>query len=1222
MRKLLAAVLVLIGVGSCFTEPDLVPAGMGGSGGSGGETVMLEAGAGGDAPACVAREPVEGAECRTATSSEPLRARIVENTGEDSIYFTDTLYGEFNSLCGSCHIASNLGGFGVTRATFAKVVDETSLAAMRSDEPECELDGKGLKLDASCFAYMPPAESPNGKEWSERSDKPNDPVTRLSALLEVWIDEGRPNDAFTVPGELAQTSSYAIDAEFAETFTNIGTCIPDAGMVATELDRSCELDARFAALEIDLTSALPNEQLGLPETLEETDLFTLDSAELARHGVVAYAPTYPLWSDDAGKLRHVRVPQGTSIAFDPETRRFDIPKNTRFYKTFLKKIKDRDGVERFRKIETRLIVARPGEEPLFGTYLWNEEETAAPLLTDPLNSGRPFKDRLLTIVTDVARADEIREQWQAGEIRNYSKELDYEGIVRRYAVPGSERCIQCHMGGENDSFILGFTPLQVNPRPCDRETLEQQGYCEGGVIEPMTGDQLTQLQRLVDYGIISNFDPATDLIKLEDPQGPADASRPPRNEHELVAQGYLLGNCAHCHNPDGYPSRLSPELAPLLDFLPSEDGGIFQFKLETYSPRILRAQGTIKLPYITPSLRDIFSTSPAWTPKEQRVEREEGGSRIHLIDAPWRSLIYRNVDTPFVYADDAAIFPHMPLNTPGFDCRAPRILGSWMVSIPALPKNPGLTEDAFKGTTPVNLESEPQPYYEVTPDQPNYLNALARAQKRLETYRNGLRGNNYCPDTSDIIDVWDILYGWYTIPRDGAVKELPLDGIPDRPHWVVTDLTDPPGEWNPRRTDWETIIVDQNFTASEKAVGNLTSLDAAFEIARIAKEKVTVELLQEVKLTQELSDFISKPVPFGLWVEKEGCDFSGEDKAGVYTAEERPQWLGLVDPATPVYKALPGAMVYDMICVNCHGPDGDSTGRQASTLQEMTGGSGRVANFKDGLFGPFGSGGANRERVFGSDELAMRYLLWMALGGTRTQIPRPILDLVASTPVLGVARTPAPVVKDANMLDTARQLCRGLVTRGQGRAFDPADLAQPSGLQEFSGESGLILSHGDAELWADLCTIGNPSPVHGIEVQKIQGGYRFSTYDLHYYEPSAYPANAAVGDGRGRAVPALEAGNDFPWCVIQPTDPLAVAWLATKQTSDGKAPPPCPPGFATELNRWSYNGLVIPGIERFAERGAMNAGYAVFHYLDLMISQGKGRRIGYTECEKLSDPEP
>ena len=56
--------------------------------------------------------------------------------------------------------------------------------------------------------------------------------------------------------------------------------------------------------------------------------------------------------------------------------------------------------------------------------------------------------------------------------------------------------------------------------------------------------------------------------------------------------------------------------------------------------------------------------------------------------APWRSLIYRNTDTPYDYFDDYAPFPHMPLNTSGYDCRVAQLMGDWMVSIPARIKDP------------------------------------------------------------------------------------------------------------------------------------------------------------------------------------------------------------------------------------------------------------------------------------------------------------------------------------------------------------------------------------------------------------------------------------------------------------------------------------------------------------------------------------------------------
>ena len=101
------------------------------------------------------------------------------------------------------------------------------------------------------------------------------------------------------------------------------------------------------------------------------------------------------------------MPFGQSIRFDKEKQEFEIPPNTRFYKTFLKKVVDDSGNERWKKIETRIIVSRP-DEPLFGTYKWDENETGAELWTEPYRDATPFRDLVLNIVTDEMKAAEIR----------------------------------------------------------------------------------------------------------------------------------------------------------------------------------------------------------------------------------------------------------------------------------------------------------------------------------------------------------------------------------------------------------------------------------------------------------------------------------------------------------------------------------------------------------------------------------------------------------------------------------------------------------------------------------------------------------------------------------------------------------------------------------------------------------------------------------------------
>jgi mono/diheme cytochrome c family protein len=928
----------------------------------------------------------------------------------------------------------------------------------------------------------------------------------------------------------------------------------------------------------------------LPPNLDQTDLTTFDSAELARHNVIAYAPTYPLWTDDAGKLRMVRVPIGQSIRFDKKTQLFSIPDNTRFYKTFLKKVVDLNGAERWKKIETRVIVSRK-DKPLFGTYVWDENETKATLLLDALRDGEPFRDRVVLVVTNEQKATEIR----AKNPRNLTFELQRAGVLRHYAIPGRDRCIQCHMGSPSESFILGFAPMDVLRRPVG----------EGGVIEPTGPDELTQLDRLVDYGVISGLDSASDVTLLEDSQG----DRKPRNEHELLAQGYMFGNCSHCHNPKGYPSQQAPELAPLLNFYPSTDGGIFQFPLERFSPRIHRGiDGQVNLPYITPSLYDIVPDDKnLWKPKAA-VEPKTGTLLVRYLEAPWRSLIWRNTDTPFPYAEDYTIYPHMPMNSPGFDCRAPQLLGDWMVSIPAVRKDT-TTWEAFVDIPensgveqPGPPERESQPYVEVKPGEDGYDKAVAAAKTRFEKWRNGNRYSR-CPDTSDIVDQ-KVVDGERLVPIDGEIYALKDyiqdDGVPDRPHWIETDLTELPPPWYPRRLDWKEILIDGTFPTLDP-----TKIDYPVEVQKQNELRNVVDLIQHSQLDQAFKTFANTPVPFGVWEQKPGCDFSKVPKLG--DLPNRPAWATEdLAPQTPVYMSSPGAAVYGTICINCHGPNADSQGIQAQKVAELTGGNTRVANFVKGLFGPQDEPFANRERIFSEqtvvppDTMAARYMAFMGLGGTQREIPRPVLNLVAQTAVLGVKRPNVlAVTVSANMLAVAEELCRAVLHPTTG------DFA----LQMDDRGGPLIKFNGDEELWKKLCTFNNSQWVRVVQFN----GVKLTFFGYDFRAASSYPANTVVGKAGGLEA-SLSAGNTLPWCIQPPTDPAklaeAQAFVQTRAVN-GVPLPFCPQAVLDSPV------LDVPTVDNWAKRGAINAGFAVYSYLD-ELANGRANRIRYNECELLS----
>ena len=137
---------------------------------------------------------------------------------------------------------------------------------------------------------------------------------------ESWLSAGRPKGVYAIDGggsggSPSTKANYSFTTAVAAAMTNIGNCVPTSALFASSTpDVMTSLDEFFAGAT------------ELPKTLAETDLTTLDSEELAKTAVIAYAPTYALWSAGSGKLRHIRVPRGTSVKFDKATQTFDIPR--------------------------------------------------------------------------------------------------------------------------------------------------------------------------------------------------------------------------------------------------------------------------------------------------------------------------------------------------------------------------------------------------------------------------------------------------------------------------------------------------------------------------------------------------------------------------------------------------------------------------------------------------------------------------------------------------------------------------------------------------------------------------------------------------------------------------------------------------------------------------------------------------------------------------------
>jgi hypothetical protein len=1169
--------------------------------------------------------------CTPAQSSQvlPPRSTLVGASAQDAgaganTYFTSDLYGLFKSVCGGCHVESSLGNFSVTESTFPMVVNQSVYDIMTSTDPN---------------VFMPPSAA-GGILLSQRM--PSDAVVQLATLLDLWLSQGSPPDAFTLPAQAAAASmGYAMSPALGAQLTNIGSCIPDKGMVGIDSSAMDQLDTMFA------------NATALPSTLDQTDLTTLDSAALAQSGVISYAPTYPLWSDDAEKMRYIRVPQGQSVVFDPSTQKFTIPTNTRFYKTFLKSVVDQSGNSTYRKIETRLIVSRPDtnlpdgtaqQNALYGTYVWNDDETQASLLTDPLRDGQPFADRIFSYVTDEQKAQPIIDSKPA----NLQAALDSAGITRHYAIPGAERCVQCHEGSPSQSFILGFEPLQIARRATGT----------GGTYEPATGDELTQLQRLLDYGVITGITSSSDVLPLESSEG----SRSPRNAQELAAQAYMVGNCAHCHNPRGYPSIRQPAVSDVLIFLPGTgpNEGIFQFPLETTSP--IRKRGlnqNVPIPYITPSLYDQPSDNDIGKyfcpdqPDGVCAPKEEAS----WVLAPWRSLIYRNVDTPYDYFDDYTPFPHMPLNTSGYDCRVAQIMGDWMVSIPSKVKNPAMSQSTFPvngSFVGTNADTDIQPYQEVLPGDSNYAGAVDAATARLTYYHNQGFRYGFCPSTytADIIDPviqdeanqnlavtsdTDIIYS----PTDLTQTVMP-ELTPIRPHYVSFDDTDPPGDWFPRRPDWATALVNPDVPTfiAQATMTDQLSADAAEDLTNV------VEALETVSLTDDVRTALLEEVPFGLWdTTVPGCNFSGVPTAGSFTGANQPQWMAVAPPPSnaPVLVESAGAAVFTTVCFNCHGLQADSKGLLADEITNLTGGDARVANLRDGLFGPLSQPEANLDRVFGpaaatlgltGDDLAARYMAWMTLGGTEKHLPQDVLTEVSESPVVGLVRSHIDLQGTPDMLRLGLSLCEEIASSDPSATEFPLDKFIATGRMGWSDNTGLIDSNGDAEMWLRLCNLGN-RPI--VRVPSVEGGTWSAATSANGLTVSPYQLYWAIGpngedyygpnpvmDDRGNSEQGVTDANLFPICVAKPSDSTQLAFANQQlQASpvNGNVLPFCPDGFV----QTSHQLTVVTSAatrdfqdgRKWAARGAINAALAVFLYLDQIESDPSKRQPLYNQCNLL-----
>jgi uncharacterized repeat protein (TIGR03806 family) len=245
-----------------------------------------------------------------------------------------------------------------------------------------------------------------------------------------------------------------------------------------------------------------NDNLATAESLDALGLFDDSVAQTPRDGVIPYDVNAVLYADEAEKLRFMMVPEGKSVAYEPEAM-WDYPDGTTFIKTFFYYLDARDHTQGRRLLETR-IIRRDAGTWTGRTYLWNDEQTEA----------RRYKT-----------GKTLEVEW-----------LDSDGNRRTesYRVPNDNECKTCHAKDHR------FEPLGPRTRQLNRD-------------RDYDGVTKNQIDHLVELGWLTG-DPGNpeDRFTLAEPYG----DKPLENR----ARAYLDANCSHCHRPGGEAASTSLDL--------------------------------------------------------------------------------------------------------------------------------------------------------------------------------------------------------------------------------------------------------------------------------------------------------------------------------------------------------------------------------------------------------------------------------------------------------------------------------------------------------------------------------------------------------------------------------------------------------------------------------------------------------------------------------------
>ena len=249
------------------------------------------------------------------------------------------------------------------------------------------------------------------------------------------------------------------------------------------------------AINMAMTFKKSSDQVAYKERLSDYGFFDGDiKNQQPSASVMPYALNAPLFSDYAKKLRFVKLPNGTTIDYNPDSV-FQFPVGTSIIKTFYYENDERDASKGRRLMETRVLLHEAkGWKSL--PYIWNEDQTDAVLEVTGGTTTVSYKDG-------------------KGEKRSFE-----------YNVPNMNQCKSCH---ERNGVM---TPIG----PSARQLNGDHDYASG---------KENQLMKWSHAGMLKNV--PEDMKTIPQFVNYSDASK----SLDDRALAYLDANCAHCHNKAG-----------------------------------------------------------------------------------------------------------------------------------------------------------------------------------------------------------------------------------------------------------------------------------------------------------------------------------------------------------------------------------------------------------------------------------------------------------------------------------------------------------------------------------------------------------------------------------------------------------------------------------------------------------------------------------------------